>query len=269
MEPDAAHAAANDGKLPLGDLPTGGYFGWAVIPVAGTWNADFTVDESISAQDIRFELTPSGEPLRGVLMQDRKPVAGALVVDGYIPHQACGRLLEDMGPQMLSIGKESPVCLDFTREGGSFSLGVHNSANPFITVVRADGRAYHVEKISVSRRGTDLRDHPKDCLVQGVVVDRNGIPVSGVAVNLTTSMGGEHAGQFSMPRPWELALNMTDRNGRFEIHGVRPGAYVASASRVSDTSGGRKFQVYLDSLTIVQVTPSDPEGLRLVATEPE
>jgi len=244
----AAAGLANEGLIDLGDLPRGTYHATLFSPAFGAASVRFEADPSRAETTIPLEFAVRREELRGADARGAR-----LVVDGAIPRTALAAMLDNY--DMLASAGGMLACSRPDSEG-RFALSVHNSAQPFVTLLMADGTVLRRDKSALSR---DVLTASTDCVVRGSVFDAHGRPVPNVAVNLTGMRGGERRGVVAWPRAEDLLPAMTDEDGAFRVSGLPVGRYTLSVAdlELADEGRTRSFQVEISSVRLIDARPGE------------
>jgi hypothetical protein len=240
-------------EFPL--LPPGTYRFSFVLADQGTVVKTFTVEESQPEIDIDFQ--PSNKNYEFKVLNNGHPVKNALIIDGKLPHtlNASARRVMGEDEEEFSMTKSAKNAISFTDSSGSAGLRRSNPINDMVTVFTEGQGTFHLPKKS----GTYELQQFKGTVVSGSVLDAQGNPVKGVAVQLTALNGQEtqHLNQ-AQPRHLELKQTITDEQGRYEITGILPGSYLFSLCFYSVIKGpegqiNKHFQVDESSFKLVSI----------------
>lgn len=251
LRQEAVRQLAVEGEFDVGDLPGGRYRVTIFVPELGTWSGEVEVDESRGVNVVTVDIRPAGQ-IEGRLIANGRALAGAFVVDGYVPLTAIRSIFENHG--CAGSWASAMRACGVAGEDGSIRLASHNAAESHVTVFVDRARVRHVEK-SMLRRGTGFDAADREGIVCGVVLDPHGHPASGIAVNLSSITGGEGHGVAAWPKGVELLDLLTDSAGRFEIEGITPGIYVLSVAEVeyAGSPNERTFRFDARALQVLQV----------------
>ena len=265
----ALTALREHGIVELGDLPQGRYLATLFVPSRGTWRMAFDVDEALAQTEVAVRLEDGKSLAKATVRHDGRPLRDAVVFDGYVDLTLVPTLVGNVMFNAVDIVPAAERAFARTDSDGHCRLMRHNALATHVTVVTYSGEVFHVAKSDFSG-DVALAHDPSDGSLVGTVVDASGHPVPNISVNLGGLRGGEGHGAPIWPRGAELRQVPTDRDGRFAIHGVTPGAYVLSAALV-DTSLedgilARRFQIAPSSIRMVKVE-SRPQEITLRVTE--